>query len=202
MNNLAPINAVTVYASSSRALHDEYYAAADRLGKVLAAAGKSVVYGGCAIGLMGALASSALRAGAEVHGIIPKFLADIESGNLGLTSLDVVDDMRERKHRLLNRGQAVIALPGGSGTFEELFEAITLKRLGQYLGAIVLVNTRGYFNHCVELLDQSIRENFMDQRHSKMWAVVDHPEDAVEALENAAVWSTDAKQFAAVAACK
>lgn len=202
MNTLAPINAVTVYASSSQALHDEYYAAADHLGKVLAAADISVVYGGCAIGLMGALASAALRAGGEVHGIIPEFLADIETGNLGLTSLEVVDDMRERKHRLLNRGQAVIALPGGSGTFEELFEAITLKRLGQYLGAIVLVNTRGYFNHCMELLDQSIRENFMDQRHSEMWAVVDRREDAVEALENAPVWSADAKQFAAVAACK
>ena len=202
MKTANPINSVTVYASSSRALHNDYYDAANRLGKALAGAGKNIVYGGGDIGLMGALASSALAAGTEVHGIIPGFLAEIEAGKIGLTSLDIVNDMRERKHRLLNRGQAVVALPGGSGTLEELFEAITLKRLGQYLGAIVLVNTLGYFKHCVELLNQSIRENFMDERHSAMWAVVDHPEDAVEAMENAADWHADAREFAAVAVCK
>lgn len=196
------IDSVTVYASSSRALHDEYYEAADQLGKVLAAAGKNIVYGGGGIGLMGALAASALEAGAEVHGIIPGFLTDVEAGKTGLTSLDVVADMRERKHRLLSRGQAVIALPGGCGTFEELFEALTLKRLGQYLGAIVLVNTRGYFNHCLELLNQCIRENFMDHRHSEMWTVVDHPDETIVALDNAISWSSDAKHFAAVAACR
>lgn len=180
-------------------MHDEYYDAADRLGKVLAGAGKNIIYGGGSIGLMGALASSALQAGTEVHGIIPGFLANVEAGKNGLTSLEVVDNMRERKHRLLSRGQAVIALPGGSGTFEELFEAITLKRLGQYLGAIVLINTRGYYSHCLELLNRSIEENFMDERHGDMWSVVDHPEEAIEALHNATAWSADARHFAAVA---
>jgi len=202
MEPTSSVSSVTVYASSSRALHDEYYDAAERLGRVLASAGKNIIYGGGSIGLMGALASSALKAGTEVHGVIPGFLANVEAGKTGLTSLEVVDDMRQRKHRLLSRGQAVIALPGGSGTFEELFEAITLKRLGQYLGAILLINTRGYFTHCMELLDRSIQENFMDERHGDMWSVVDHPEDAIEALENATAWSVDARHFAAVAACK
>lgn len=198
MSSNAPINSVTVYASSSRALHSKYYDAADRLGRVLAGAGKKIVYGGGSIGLMGAQATAALKANTEVHGIIPEFLADVEAGMGGLTSLEIVKDMRERKHRLLVRGQAVIALPGGSGTFEELFETITLKRLGQYLGAIVLNNTRGYFNHCMELLNQCIQENFMDQRHGDKWVVVNHPEAVVEAIENAIVWSADARQFAAV----
>ena len=194
-----PINSVTVYASSSRALHDDYYDAAERLGKTLAAADKKIVYGGGSIGLMGALASAALAAGTEVHGVIPDFLAKTEAGKIGLTSLDIVDSMRERKYRLLNRGEAVIALPGGCGTFEELFEALTMKRLGRYLGAIVMINTKGYFDHCLGLLNQSIEEKFMDKRHRQMWSVVDRPEDVINALESAETWGSDAMHFAAVA---
>jgi hypothetical protein len=109
----------------------------------------------------------------------------------------VVDDMRMRKHEMLSRSRAVVALPGGSGTLEELFEAITLKRLGIYLHPIVLVNTRGFFEPLLALLESAVRERFMDARHLAMWQVVDEPERVPEALASAPAWSAEARRFAA-----
>jgi len=99
---------------------------------------------------------------------------------------------------MLARSQAAIALPGGSGTLEELLEAITLKRLGLYLNPIVLVNTRKFFEPLLHLLARSIEERFMDERHARMWEVVAEPEDVPGALERAAPWSPEARQFAAL----
>jgi uncharacterized protein (TIGR00730 family) len=91
-----------------------------------------------------------------------------------------------------------VALPGGSGTLDELLEAITLKRLGIYLGPIVLVNTRGYFNPLLALFDSAVREKFMDQRHLQAWQVVDEPEQVPNAILNAPPWSPEARGFAVV----
>ncbi len=194
------IKQVTVYASSSRALDPVYYDAARRLGKTLADARLDIIFGGGGVGLMGAVADAALEAGGEVHGIIPDFLADIEHGHKNLTSMDVVSDMRIRKERLLERGQAVVTLPGGCGTFEELFEAMTMKRLGQYLGPIVLVNTNGYYERCVDFLEHSVSERFMSRLHADMWQVVDQPEDVLDALANAPEWRAEFLSFSSVAA--
>src|SRR5882724_6903373 len=106
--------------------------------------------------------------------------------------------MRARKHAMLTRSQAAIALPGGCGTLEELLEAITLKRLGLYLNPIVMVNTRGYFDPLLHLLSRAIEERFMDERHARMWEVVAQPEDVPEALNRAAMWDADARSFAAL----
>jgi uncharacterized protein (TIGR00730 family) len=136
---------VTVYASSSNALAASYYDAAARLGSVLGSAGLDIVYGGGGVGLMRAMADQALAAGAHVHGVIPHFLNTIEHGHQHLSRLEVVADMRERKHRMIADSHAVISLPGGSGTFEELFEVLTLKRLGLFR-PVVLVTTNAYFD--------------------------------------------------------
>jgi len=183
------IRTVTVYAASSQALDPVYVDAAARLGTVMARQGYRVVYGGGSHGLMGAMADAALTAGGQVHGIIPEFLTRVEQGHQALTSLEVVADMRTRKARMLQGSDAVIALPGGCGTFEELFEAMTLKRLGQFLGPIVLVNTRGYYNTLLEFLRQSVSEHFMSQTHLDMWQSVAEPEAVPGALERARPWS-------------
>ena len=122
--NTAPdhIKRITVYASSSNGLEAAYYAAAGGLGEVLGKAGVEIVYGGGRVGLMGAMADRALAEGAHVHGVIPHFLNTVEHGHANLPRLDVVRDMRERKHRMIEKSDAVIALPGGSGTLEELLE--------------------------------------------------------------------------------
>jgi uncharacterized protein (TIGR00730 family) len=192
------IRRVTVYASSSNALRAPYYDAARRLGEVLGRAGMEIVYGGGGVGLMRAMADAALAAGAHVHGVIPDFLNSVEHGHKALSKLDVVANMRERKHRMLENSQAVISLPGGSGTFEELFEVLTLKRLGQFFGPIVLVNTNGYFNRYVDLLEFSVRERFMSETHLQMWSVIDEPEQVLDALKSAAGLRRDAASFASV----
>ena len=194
----AQVQRVTVYASSSNALAESYYDAAGRLGAVLGRAGVNIVYGGGGVGLMGAMANRALAEGAHVHGVIPGFLNTVEHGHQNLSQLEVVPDMRERKHRMLVDSDAVVSLPGGSGTFEEVFEALTLKRLGDFLGPIVLVNTNNYFDRLVNFLEHSVSERFMSELHLEMWSIVDEPEQVFEAMLRATKWSRDARKFAAV----
>jgi uncharacterized protein (TIGR00730 family) len=192
------VKMVTVYASSSAALKPVYYEAAKRLGEILALAGKSIIYGAGGGGLMGALADGALSKNGEVHGVVPQFLQDLELTHRGLTSLKVVADMRERKHLMLRDSDAVVTLPGGSGTYEELFEALTLKRLGQWVGPIIIVNTVGFYDGLLKFLEHSVEEHFMGRNHLKMWSVVDHPEQFLEAIANANEWGSDALQYANV----
>ncbi len=190
--------AVCVYCASSRISHPDYRTAAHRLGEVLAQAGVGIVYGGGAVGSMGALADGALGKGGRVVGILPRFMAELEWGHRGLSELQLVEDLRTRKHMMLTLSQAAIALPGGSGTLEELLEAITLKRLGLYLNPIVMVNTRSFFDPLLELLKHAVTERFMHPRHLDMWQVVATPEEVPEALARAPAWSAEARSFAAV----
>lgn len=189
---------VCVYCASSSAAHPEFREVAFRLGETLARHGIAVVYGGGGKGSMGALADGALSRGGRVVGILPRFMADLEWGHRGISELKLVEDMRTRKHLMLTSAEAAIALPGGCGTLEELLEAITLKRLGLYLGPILLVNTRGYFDPLLELLARAVDERFMDTRHLHMWQVVHTPEEIPEALERAPGWSEEARGFASL----
>jgi uncharacterized protein (TIGR00730 family) len=192
------IQTVCVYCSSSDRTPAVYLEAAARLGRVLAGAGISVVYGGSTLGSMGRMAAAALDAGGKVIGILPRFMDELEWGNRALTELRIVDDMHERKRLMLELSDAVIALPGGCGTLEELFEAITWKRLGLYFGPIVLVNVNGFYDSCIDLLERTVAEGFMNEQHRAMWSVVAEPEQAIQALRDAPAWSRDARAFARV----
>jgi uncharacterized protein (TIGR00730 family) len=121
---------VCVYCASSTEAHPDYYAAASRLGAILAGQGITIVYGGGSVGAMGALADGALEAGGKLIGILPRFMDDLEWGHKSLTELRIADDIHQRKRWMIEDVDAVVALPGGCGTFEELLEAITWKRLG------------------------------------------------------------------------
>jgi uncharacterized protein (TIGR00730 family) len=195
---IAAEQAVCVYCASSQSAHPAYREAAHRLGSTLAEHGYTIVYGGGGVGSMGALADGALSRGGRVVGILPRFMAELEWGHKGLTELKLVEDMRTRKHLMLTRSQAAVALPGGSGTLEELLEAITLKRLGLYFNPIVLVDTRGFFQPLIEVLTRAVQERFMDERHLEMWQVVARPEDVPEALQAAPAWTAEARGFAAL----
>jgi len=155
-----------------------------------------IIYGGGRVGLMGALADGALSRGGRVKGVLPRFMNDLEWGHTGLTELHLVEDMRTRKQHLLSDSDAVVALPGGCGTLEELLEAITLKRLGIYLKPIVLVNTRRFYNPLLQLLESAIEERFMDKRHHAMWQVVSQPEQVAEAISTSQTWHPEARSFA------
>lgn len=191
-----PIHTVCVYCASSSQAPPLYADAAARLGRHLAAEGLAIVYGGAALGSMGRLAHAALDAGGQVTGVIPRFMDDLEWGHRSLTRLHVVDDMHERKRMMLQLSDAVVALPGGCGTLEELFEAITWKRLGLYLGPVVLVNVNRFFDPCLQLLSQCVAERFMDARHRAMWSSVAEPEEVAAALRAAPEWSPAARAFA------
>ena len=189
---------VCVYCASSRSAPAAYRDAAGRLGAVLAEHNLGIIYGGGAVGSMGALADGALSRGGRVVGILPRFMAELEWGHASLSELQIVEDMRSRKHLMLTHSAAVVALPGGSGTLEELLEALTLKRLGLYLNPIVLVNTRGFYNSFTDLMSRCIDEHFMDERHRQMWQLVEEPEQVPDAIKSAPGWSPDARRFAAV----
>ena len=189
---------ICVYAASSPQAAPVYGDAARALGSIFAQERCSIVYGGGSQGLMGALADGALARGGEVIGILPRFMADLEWGHPGLTHLDLVEDMRERKHKLLTGSDAVVALPGGCGTLEELFEAITLKRLGLYFNPIVLLNTDGFYDGLQSFLRHVIEQKFLNPGHADMWTLVDRPEDVLPTLRTTPAWREDARDYAIV----
>ena len=189
---------ICVYAASSPQAAPAYMEAARVLGETLAANSCTIVYGGGSQGLMGALADGALARGGEVIGILPKFMADLEWGHPGLTHLDLVENMRERKHRLLAGSDAVVALPGGCGTLEELFEAITLKRLGLYFNPILLLNTKAFYTPLQAFLQQVIAERFLNPGHAQMWSLVDEPAQVLPTISATPKWREDARNYAIV----
>jgi uncharacterized protein (TIGR00730 family) len=189
---------ISVYCASSRKCPTEYHEAARRLGEVLANGGFTVVYGGGAVGSMGALADGALSRGGQVIGVLPRFMENLEWGHKGLSELHLVDDLRLRKEKMLEGSEGVVALPGGCGTLEELLEVLTLKRLGLYLHPIIFVNTRRFFDPLRQLLASAITERFMDKRHEVMWQVVSEPDEVPSAIAAAPAWSSSARSFAAL----
>ncbi len=189
---------ICVYAASSDHCDPSYHAAAHALGQLLGEAGCTVVYGGGSSGSMGAVANGALAAGGEVIGILPRFMADLEWGHAGVTRMELVEDMRERKHRLLAGSDAVVALPGGCGTLEELFEAITLKRLGLYFNPIVLLDTRSFYAPLDAFMQQVIEQRFMNPEHASMWSLVAEPQDVLPRIRSTPAWRDDARNVAIV----
>jgi uncharacterized protein (TIGR00730 family) len=198
MEKVTTERSICVYCASSQRCAPVYHDAARRVGEILVDEGYSIVYGGGATGSMGALADGALSRGGKVLGFMPKFMMELEWGHPKLTELRIVEDMRARKHSMLSHSQGLVTLPGGSGTFEELFEALSLKRLGLYVHPIVLLNTNDYFDALIALLEKAVAEHFLDERHLAMWQVVNEPEEIPDALRSAPEWSEDAREFAAI----
>lgn len=191
---------VCVYCASSQHADPEYATSARELGRLLAENGSTLVYGGGAIGSMGALADGVLEAGGEAIGVLPHFMDEVEWGHKRLTELRLVPDMHERKRTMLEAADAVVALPGGCGTLEELLEAITWKRLALFTGPIVIVNTRGYFDPLLAVLNRCVEERFMNERHRQMWSVVERVDQVLGAISTAPPWDKNARSFAAVQA--
>ena len=156
---------IVVFCGSSPGRRPAYVAAAQQLGRLLAARGIAVVYGGASIGLMGALADSALAAGGEVIGVIPGALFPAEIPHAGLSQLHVVSTMHERKALMAELSDAVIALPGGSGTLDELFEMFTWSQLGLHRQPIGLLDVEGYWQPLLGVLDHMVAERFIASEH-------------------------------------
>jgi uncharacterized protein (TIGR00730 family) len=158
---LLEVKRVLVFCGSSPGLRPEYAECATELGRVLAARDLEVVYGGARVGLMGALADSALAAGGKVIGVIPGRLVEHEIAHAGLTKLHVVETMHERKALMAELSDAVIAMPGGSGTLDELFELFTWKQLGLHRKPIGLLDATGYWQPLLAFLKHAVNERFL-----------------------------------------
>jgi uncharacterized protein (TIGR00730 family) len=189
---------ICVYCASSTQIKPSYFDATARLATILAEAKLSVVYGGGSNGLMGQLADSTLEAGGKITGIIPRFMCEVEWNHTNLTELILVDTMHERKEKMAMMADAVVALPGGCGTLEELLEVITWKRLGIFTKPIVIVNLDGYFDALITMLDRAVDEHFMRDEHRQMWSVVDTSEEVLAAIQNSVCWDSNARAFAAL----
>ena len=192
------IKTVCVYCASSTKADPAYFEAARTLGTLLAARGIRLVYGAGNMGLMGAVADAVLDGGGQVTGVIPRFMVEQGWHHTGLTELQVVDSMHERKQRMASMADAAIALPGGCGTLEELLELITWKQLGIYLNPIVVLNTKGYYDPLLAQLAHAVDEHFMGARHAGIWQVARTPVEAVEAIHNIPLWDPSIRKFAAL----
>ncbi|SDC32812.1 LOG family protein [Williamwhitmania taraxaci] len=189
---------ICIYCASSNKVASKHFEATDILATELVKHGITAVYGGGSAGLMGRLANTMLAQGGKVVGVLPRFMEKVEWGHKGLTELILVEDMHERKKLLINEVDAVVALPGGCGTLEELMEVITLKRLGKFTKPIIILNLDGFYTPLVELLDKMIEEKFMRPEHRSIWTVVNRPEEILPAIESAPEWSEDKINIAAV----
>ena len=158
-----PVGRICVFCGSRPGSRPEYAATARHLGELMAARGIGLVYGGGHVGLMGTVADAVLRAGGEVIGVIPDNLVRRELSHHGLTELHVVGSMHERKARMADRADAFIALPGGFGTFEELFEIVTWAQLGLHRKAVGVLNVGGFYDGLLALVDHAIREGFIPE---------------------------------------
>ena len=189
---------VAVYCSSSNKVRTSYMDAAEQLGRILAEADIRLVYGDGGIGLMAAVAKGALDAGGEVLGVIPQFMVDQGWNNPRSSQTIITQTMHERKATICEVSDAMVALPGGIGTFEELLECLTWKQLGLHSCPVVILNTDGYFNRLIDCLDYMVEEQMMRPIHRKMFSVVNTPEEVLPALLPAEEWDPNTRRLASI----
>ncbi len=175
---------ITVFCGSSSGLDDLYKDQAYALGATLAELRLGVVYGGAKVGLMGAVASGALKNGGEVIGVLPYFLQSKEIAHENLTKLILVDTMHERKMKMHELSDGIIALPGGYGTLEELFEMLTWAQLGLHRKPAALLNIGGYFDPLMDMVNTMVKKGFLKKENRDMLLVSDNPESLLFEMEN------------------
>jgi len=177
------MNRLCVFCGSSPGRHPAYLAAAAKLGTVLAKRRIGLVYGGASIGLMGAVADAARAAGGEVIGVIPRALVEFEVAHTGLADLRIVTSMHERKALMAELSEGFIALPGGIGTLEELFEVWTWGQLGSHRKPCALLNVAGFYDRLLGFLDFVADEAFLRPVHREMLLVAETPDILLEKLQ-------------------
>ncbi|MEQ8403678.1 MAG: TIGR00730 family Rossman fold protein [Oceanicaulis sp.] len=174
---------ICVYCGSSTGASDEYRAAAVAMGETLASRGVRLVYGGGQVGLMGVLADACIDAGGAVTGVIPDFLHHKEIAHPRVSDMRIVSTMHERKHIMADAADAFIALPGGLGTLEELFEVWTWSQLGRHKKPVGVLNVGGYYDQLLGFLDHMRGEGFVEDKHRAMLKCGETPDQVVDALE-------------------
>ena len=183
MSAKTDIRSVAVYCGSSGKCEGRYLTGAGKVGRLLADAGIRIVYGGGAVGPMGHLADAALERGGVITGVIPRFMVEVEWAHKKVRDLRIVDTMHARKQLILEEADAVIALPGGCGTLEELLEAITWKQLGLFSGPIVILNQEGFYDPLIHMLRACADGRFMNAAHGSLWRIAAVAADILHQIE-------------------
>jgi uncharacterized protein (TIGR00730 family) len=181
---MAVLNSICVFCGSSFGNAPAYLKAARDLGTLIASRQMKLIYGGASVGLMGAVADAALAAGGEVEGVLPKALEEKELAHRGLARLHVVSSMHERKAKMAELSDGFIALPGGAGTLEEIFEIWTWAQLGFHKKPAGFLDVNGYFEGLRTFIDHAVAEGFMRAAHRDILTFSTRGEDLLEALEN------------------
>lgn len=176
------LNRICVFTGSSMGAHPSYAEAAAALGKVFVKESIELVYGGASVGLMGVLADEILVHSGKVHGIIPHGLASKEVMHASLTKITVCESMHERKQAMSDQADAFIAMPGGFGTFDELFEILTWAQLGIHAKPVGILNVAGYFDALLRMVEVAVTQGFVSETHRKLFVVETDPKALVEAL--------------------
>ena len=180
---------VCVYCASSAKIDPMYFDATAKLAKYFVQQEVSVVFGGGSSGLMGQLADTVLAYGGKIKGIMPQFMNEVEWGHPGVSDFTYTESMHERKAKFLEGTDALVALPGGVGPFEELFEVITLKKLGQFTKPIVVLNTKNYFEPFRALMQHASDEGFMGSEYLDSFIIVNDPSEVLPAINQMTDWT-------------
>jgi uncharacterized protein (TIGR00730 family) len=192
------IKTICVFCASSSKVDEVYLNAAQSVADICISHSLHVLYGGGAVGLMGALSDRIIQRKGKITGIIPAFMLDMKWGHDLVEDMIVVEDMRERKRRMIENIDAVVALPGGVGTLEELLEVITLKQLGQFTKPIIIVNINGFYNPLLSMFDEMISQKFLRTEHQNIWKVISSPEELLNAINSSVTWDNSAIDKAAI----
>lgn len=192
------IKSIAVYCASSNKVRASYVSAAEELGAIFAQNGIRLIYGDGGIGLMAAVAKGVLDAGGEAVGVIPQFMVDQGWNNPRSTQTIVTETMHERKSTICEMSDAMVALPGGIGTFEELLECLTWKQLGLHQNPVVILNTDGYYDRLLACIDLMVDEQMMRPIHKDMYVVVSTPQEVLPAILGGPDWDPSTRRLAAI----
>lgn len=178
------MQSICVYCGSSDKVNPIYLEAAYLMGKTIAMRGLQLWYGAGKTGLMGALAEGALQAGGDVIGVIPRMFKTPKLAHAGLTDLEVVETMHKRKERLAQQADAFVALPGGYGTLEELFEVLTWSQIGLHSKPVGLLNVLGYYDLLLQMVEHARKEGFIYEEHQALFVSAERPDELLDGLLN------------------
>ena len=192
------IEKICVYCASSNKIAPVYGEVAYKLGKLLAEENITLITGAGSLGLMCKVQDGTLDNGGKAIGVIPQFMVDQGWNNPESTETIVTQTMHERKAKIVEISDAMVALPGGIGTFEELLECLTWKQLGLHHNPVVILNTEGYYDKLLECIDLMVDEQMMRPIHKEMFVVVSRPEEVLPAIMNAPEWDPSTRRLAAI----
>ena len=176
------MKSICVYCGSSKLAHPDFDLAGRQMGQTLAQNGIDLIYGGGKTGVMGAVADGSLTAGGKVFGVIVESMNTPALAHYGLTRLEVTETIHQRKARMYELAEGYIALPGGFGTFDELFETITWGQIGLHNKPIGLLNVRGYYDPLIQMLDQAVSEGFIYPEHRNMLCIASDPQTLIDQM--------------------